>query len=185
MNNLDKYAYSALTAKKKPKTISTIANDSPSAIKEKQIKEKVIVEYEEESKDHSNLNLTVRERKVVQNKTDGRIPLGLSVMKAPADWKLMWDGIEKMTSEIEAPVDQVRKDEKKELTDDNRYRILISLMLSSRTTDKITDATLKYLVDEKSLSVETVLNTPEATLATWIEKVNFHNTKAKHIKLAT
>merc|ERR1712228_822979 len=44
---------------------------------------------------------------------------------------------------------------------------------------------MKYLVDEQSLSVDRIIKTPEATLAKWIEKVSFYNTKAKHIKLTT
>ena len=90
-----------------------------------------------------------------------------------------------MTSETTAPVDQVRSLEKLESTPDNQFRILISLMLSARTRDEVTDAVMKVLIDKYSLSVDVILETPEATLATQIDRVGFYNQKAKHIKQAT
>ena len=65
------------------------------------------------------------------------------------------------------------------------YHTLISLMMSSQTKDQVTHATLKSLVLDHNLSVETISNTPEATLNEWIKNVGFHNQKAKYIKKTT
>ncbi len=37
-------------------------------------------------------------------------------------------------------------------------------------------------MEEKNLSVQTILSTPENTLNEWIKKCGFHNKKAKYIK---
>ena len=44
---------------------------------------------------------------------------------------------------------------------------------------------MKYLIEEKNLSIETILKTPELELNKWISAVGFHNKKAKYIKEAT
>jgi endonuclease III len=41
------------------------------------------------------------------------------------------------------------------------------------------------MVENHNLSVKVILETPEETLNTWINKVGFHNKKAKYIKAAT
>ena len=65
------------------------------------------------------------------------------------------------------------------------YHILVNLMLSARTKDVVTDAATRYLIDQQSLSVDTILQTPEETLSEWISNVHFHNRKAKFIKKTT
>ena len=57
--------------------------------------------------------------------------------------------------------------------------------MSSQTKNEVTHATLKYLVDEKDLSVPTILKTKEADLNEWIKRVGFHNKKAVYIKKTT
>lgn len=44
---------------------------------------------------------------------------------------------------------------------------------------------MQFLVKEKNLSVETILNTDKALLSQWISKVHFHNKKADYIKRST
>lgn len=58
-------------------------------------------------------------------------------------------------------------------------------MLSAQTKDEVTHTTLRYLVDEKKLTIDVILNTKEQDLNSWISKVGFHNKKAKYIKNAT
>ena len=58
-------------------------------------------------------------------------------------------------------------------------------MMSSLTKDEVTYSTLKYLVQEKNLSVETIQNASEEEVNEWIKQVNFHNNKAKFIKKTT
>jgi endonuclease III len=88
----------------------------------------------------------------------------------------------------QAPVDtmgcgvELKKDVSKE---DRAFHTLISLMLSAQTKDEVTHATTKTLVNDHNLSVQTIINTSESTLNTWISKVGFHNKKANYIKQAT
>ena len=58
-------------------------------------------------------------------------------------------------------------------------------MLSAQTRDEVTWATSRFLIEEKNLSVKTILNTAEKDLSEWIRKVGFRNKKAKYIKEAT
>ena len=87
---------------------------------------------------------------------------------------------------LPAPVDSfgygINKSGKEVSADEKAYHTLINLMLSARTRDVVTDTATRYLIHEKNLSVDTVLNTPEETLSEWISKVHFHRRKAKFIK---
>ena len=58
-------------------------------------------------------------------------------------------------------------------------------MLSAQTKDEVTHATTRYLIEQKDLSIETILKTSESDLNQWISKVGFHNKKAVYIKKAT
>lgn len=58
-------------------------------------------------------------------------------------------------------------------------------MLSAQTKDEVTHTTLRYLVEEKNLSIATILKTNEEDLNEWISKVGFHNKKAVYIKKTT
>ena len=49
----------------------------------------------------------------------------------------------------------------------------------------MTHATTYFLVNEKNLSVKTILKTDTEELNKWISKVGFHNRKAVFIKKAT
>jgi len=48
-------------------------------------------------------------------------------------------------------------------------------MMSSQTKDPVTFSTLKYLVEEKNLSVKVIQEASEAEVNEWIKKVGFHN----------
>ena len=100
----------------------------------------------------------------------------------------MFIGIEKMRKQYPAAVDNMGCDqvhEKKASKEDKAYHTLISLMLSAQTKDEVTHATTQYLVQEKNLSVATIVKTKTSDLNTWISKVGFHNKKAEYIKKAT
>ena len=100
----------------------------------------------------------------------------------------MWDGIMEMRKVNVAAVDNMGCDQvhrKKASKEDQAYHTLISLMLSAQTKDEVTHATTSFLVNEKNLSVKTILKTKESDLNLWIGKVGFHNKKAVYIKKAT
>ena len=65
------------------------------------------------------------------------------------------------------------------------YHTLIGLMLSSQTKDEVTHSTVRFLINEKNLSIETIMKTEEKELNEWISKVGFHNKKATYIKKTT
>ena len=95
-----------------------------------------------------------------------------------------------MRDTYRAPVDDLGCDElSKEydsFTANNKaYHSLVGLMLSAQTKDEVTFSTLRYLVEEKSLSIDKIMKTSEQDLNSWISKVGFHNRKAKFIKKAT
>ena len=65
------------------------------------------------------------------------------------------------------------------------YHSLVGLMLSAQTKDEVTHATTRFLIEEKNLSIPTILKTKESDLNEWIAKVGFHNKKAAYIKKTT
>ena len=58
-------------------------------------------------------------------------------------------------------------------------------MLSAQTKDEVTASTMKDLINDHNLSIQTILKTPELELNKWISSVGFHNKKAKYIKQTT
>jgi len=103
----------------------------------------------------------------------------------------MWSGIEEMrkNTKYTAAVDTmgcaVEIAPKKFTKAEKAYHCLVGLMMSSQTKDEVTHATLRYLVEERNLSIPTILETKESDLNEWIKKVGFHNKKAVYIKKTT
>ena len=79
--------------------------------------------------------------------------------------------------------DQVHR--KKASKEDQAYHTLISLMLSAQTKKEVTHATTSFLVNEKNLSVKTIIKTKESDLSLWIGNVPYRDKKAGLIKKAT
>ena len=98
----------------------------------------------------------------------------------PKNWEEVWEGIEKSRQSILAPIDEMtskyislpKTPEEKNL---RAYHSLVGLMLSASTKDVVTGPTIRYLISEKNLSIETILQTEEKDLNEWISKVNYHN----------
>lgn len=65
-----------------------------------------------------------------------------------------------------------------------RFQSLVSVMLSSMTKDPCTAAAVKRLQTSlpKGLTIESILEIPEAELAELLYGVGFHNRKAIHLK---
>ena len=102
----------------------------------------------------------------------------------------MWDGINDMreTPLNDNPVKDFKHNQSTKLTSAQNlkaYHSLIGLMLSSQTRGVVSGATTRYLIDEKNLSIKTILKTKESDLAEWINKCCFYNLKAKYIKQTT
>jgi endonuclease III len=103
---------------------------------------------------------------------------------APKDWKQVWDSIEKMRSEIIAPVDTMGCDKlflQNSSPSEKRFQILISLLLSSQTKDEITAGAAKRLFSAAS-SPRAVISIDEREISKLIFPVGFYNRKATFIK---
>lgn len=154
----------------------------PVEIKEEETEEKkprietsqtVDEENQKEAKPKKPSPIKVRKPKVAV--IDGWVPEG---------WELIYENIKKMRSE--APVDIMSgalRDKEEEVSRDERFYILMSLMMSARTNDKITADVMKKL-REKGFNLDFLLNIDQAELAKLIKPVNFYKNKAKHMKEA-
>jgi endonuclease-3 len=104
--------------------------------------------------------------------------------KEPKNWLKVLENIREMRSKRDAVVDQMGSEmcfDNKCDQRDQRFQVLISLMLSSQTRDQITHKTTKSLI-EYGLTVDNIIETSEEVLRDRIKSVSFYNTKAKHIK---
>jgi endonuclease-3 len=104
----------------------------------------------------------------------------------------MWDLIMETSKRVSAPIDVFAAKDKgtPDIVDQEdknlkAYHTLIGLMLSSQTRNEVTHATMRYLVKEKKITIDSILKTKSDTLNSWISKINFHNKKAVYIKKAT
>ena len=96
----------------------------------------------------------------------------------------MWDSIEKMRSEIVAPVDTMGCDKlflRDSSPSEKRFQILVSLLLSSQTKDEITAGAAKRLFSAAS-SPQAILSINEQEISKLIFPVGFYNRKASYIK---
>jgi len=107
----------------------------------------------------------------------------------PEDWEKLLHNIEKMRAKRDAPVDTMGCEEcyaKVSSDEEKRFQILVSLLMSSQTNDKINSAAMVRLNDRfGSLKPIDVLSATEAEIAEIIKPVGFYKTKAKNmIKVA-
>ncbi|XP_049852557.1 endonuclease III-like protein 1 [Schistocerca gregaria] len=106
----------------------------------------------------------------------------------PSNWKEVYHLIEEFRSTHQAPVDvfgcSACGSYGKTSPQEFRYRILISLMLSSQTKDETTFNAVKNLASH-GLTVSNILQTSEEKINELICKVGFHNKKAAYIKRVT
>ncbi|CCW67020.1 unnamed protein product [Phytomonas sp. Hart1] len=111
------------------------------------------------------------------------MPLPLD-FKPPANWRKLFDQLAQYRQTLTAPVDTVGCHclyDSKAPKETKRFQILVALMLSSQTKDHITAAAMENLM-RHNLTPQTVVHMPLNQFDVCIEKVGFHNTKAKHIK---
>jgi endonuclease III len=136
---------------------------------------------ESESEGEKNNILKLKETKSPRSKTaqtpEKRTP--------PKDFQKIWDLIESMRGDQQAPVDTYGAefccDPKQSDRKTYKFQSLISVLLSSQTKDPITFATMERLINH-GLTVENIIQTEEDTLRDLIYGVSFHNNKAKFIK---
>lgn len=119
-------------------------------------------------------------------------------VKYPPNWAKVYNEVVSMRAKIMTPVDRVGCERIPEgllkgVTEKNprvfRFQLLISLLLSSQTKDEVNfEAMLKFhhgLLERgflDGLCLEGVLTLTEQEIDFYIQKVGFHNKKAKYIK---
>lgn len=108
-------------------------------------------------------------------------------MKPPPNWLLMVENIRKVRHKFPAPVDTMGCAQANTLTDkleDQRFQILVSLMLSSQTKDHITWGATKRLKERGICTVKGIMSTGESEIEDLIHPVGFYRRKAVYLKKA-
>ncbi|XP_007980530.2 endonuclease III-like protein 1 isoform X1 [Chlorocebus sabaeus] len=103
----------------------------------------------------------------------------------PQDWQQQLVNIRAMRSKKDAPVDHLGVehcyDSSAPPKQVRRYQVLLSLMLSSQTKDQVTAGAMQRL-RAQGLTVDSILQTDDATLGKLIYPVGFWRSKVKYIK---
>ncbi|XP_023045023.1 endonuclease III-like protein 1 isoform X3 [Piliocolobus tephrosceles] len=111
-------------------------------------------------------------------------PLKVPVWE-PQDWQQQLVNIRAMRSKKDAPVDHLGTehcyDSSAPPKQVRRYQVLLSLMLSSQTKDQVTAGAMQRL-RAQGLTVDSILQTDDATLGKLIYPVGFWRSKVKYIK---
>jgi endonuclease-3 len=102
-------------------------------------------------------------------------------------WRELYDCIAQARKTLEAPVDTIgcdRLHDKAAPREDQRYQMLLALMLSAQTRDQMTAQAMRNL-REYGCTPRSIRRAPLDVVTELIRGVCFHNNKAKHIKEAT
>ncbi|XP_042471373.1 endonuclease III homolog 1, chloroplastic-like isoform X1 [Zingiber officinale] len=102
----------------------------------------------------------------------------------PANWEEIFDGIMKMRSAGDAPVDTMGCEKAGILLPpkERRFAVLVSSLLSSQTKDAVTNGAIKRLSDNGLLNPGALVKTDEATISSLIYPVGFYSRKAHYLK---
>lgn len=106
-------------------------------------------------------------------------------MEPPPNWLLMVENIRRVRQKFPAPVDSMGCDQAHNRTDkaeNQRFQILVSLMLSSRTKDPITWAATQKLKESGLGNVTGIFNAKEKDIEDLIRPVGFYRRKAIYLK---
>nr|7RDT_A Chain A, Isoform 3 of Endonuclease III-like protein 1 [Homo sapiens] len=109
-------------------------------------------------------------------KGEGAEPLKVPVWE-PQDWQQQLVNIRAMRNKKDAPTTELNFSSPKV----RRYQVLLSLMLSSQTKDQVTAGAMQRL-RARGLTVDSILQTDDATLGKLIYPVGFWRSKVKYIK---
>lgn len=129
-------------------------------------------------------------KKRVKVEADVKIEYEEAGGEAPENWRAVYERVKKMRAEITAPVDtmgceRLPESVSKKITPKvHRFQLLISLLMSSQTKDEVNAIAMKNLQTELpgGLTVQSVLDTPQAELDRLIYKVGFHRRKSQYMK---
>ncbi|XWS13274.1 hypothetical protein CRYUN_Cryun36dG0023400 [Craigia yunnanensis] len=110
-------------------------------------------------------------------------PVGMGG-KAPANWEKVLEGIRKMRSLEDAPVDTMGCEKAGSVLPpkERRFAVLISSLLSSQTKDHVTHGAIQRLSQNCLLTPNAIDKADEATIKDLIYPVGFYTRKAINMK---
>ncbi|XP_041001206.1 endonuclease III homolog 1, chloroplastic-like isoform X3 [Juglans microcarpa x Juglans regia] len=108
------------------------------------------------------------------------IPTG----EPPPNWEKVLEGIRKMRSAEDAPVDTMgcEKAGNSLPPKERRFAVLVSSLLSSQTKDNVTHGAIQRLLQNDLLAADTIDKADEATIKSLIYPVGFYTRKAANMK---
>ncbi|XP_027083149.2 endonuclease III homolog 1, chloroplastic-like [Coffea arabica] len=104
--------------------------------------------------------------------------------QAPENWETVLEGIRRMRSSEDAPVDSMgcEKAGNSLPPKERRFAVLVSSLLSSQTKDHVTHGAVQRLLQNGLLNPDALDNTEEATIKNLIYPVGFYTRKASNLK---
>ncbi|XP_047940765.1 endonuclease III homolog 1, chloroplastic-like [Salvia hispanica] len=108
----------------------------------------------------------------------------LDEVQPPANWEKVIEGIRKMRSSEDAPVDSMGC-EKAGVSlppKERRFAVLISSLLSSQAKDQVTHGAIQRLLQNDLLSAEAIDKADEGVIKELIHPVGFYSRKACNMK---
>ncbi|KAH7681295.1 endonuclease III protein [Dioscorea alata] len=124
--------------------------------------------------------------KVEASKTSTELVLKKTsnTVEPPAHWEEVLEGIRKMRSSEDAPVDSMGCEKAGSLLPpkERRFAVLVSSLLSSQTKDHVTHGAVQRLSEKGLLDADAIIKTDEASLASLIYPVGFYTRKSQYMK---
>ncbi|KAH7681294.1 DNA-(apurinic or apyrimidinic site) lyase protein [Dioscorea alata] len=107
-----------------------------------------------------------------------------NTVEPPAHWEEVLEGIRKMRSSEDAPVDSMGCEKAGSLLPpkERRFAVLVSSLLSSQTKDHVTHGAVQRLSEKGLLDADAIIKTDEASLASLIYPVGFYTRKSQYMK---
>ncbi|KAA8531393.1 hypothetical protein F0562_006111 [Nyssa sinensis] len=104
--------------------------------------------------------------------------------KQPANWQKVLEGIRKMRSFEDAPVDSMgcEKAGSSLPPKERRFAVLVSSLLSSQTKDNVTHGAIQRLLQNDLLTADAIDKADEATIKSLIYPVGFYTRKSSNLK---
>ncbi|XP_062173152.1 endonuclease III homolog 1, chloroplastic [Alnus glutinosa] len=104
--------------------------------------------------------------------------------KPPPNWEKVLEGIRKIRSAEDAPVDTMgcEKAGNSLPPKERRFAVLVSSLLSSQTKDNVTHGAIQRLLQNGLLTADAIDKADEATIKSLIYPVGFYTRKATNLK---
>ncbi|XP_015583838.1 endonuclease III homolog 1, chloroplastic isoform X2 [Ricinus communis] len=102
----------------------------------------------------------------------------------PANWEIVLEGIRKMRSSEDAPVDTMGCEKAGSFlpSKERRFAVLVSSLMSSQTKDHVTHGAVQRLHQNSLLTADAIDKADETTIKDLIYPVGFYTRKASNLK---